>query len=781
MATPLLSIGGVNDILRVPITRHKDYDAEIVNEAMYGQSLTGQEHRGIRVTLYDTPTRHNAYNNNSTNTANARGGLRADRRLDGLEYIPAPVNGTAFTAGDRDLADMTNLNDMKNTARWRISLNTAHAGFSNLLNDTTLPLETRIVTTDGTPANCSTASNLNELCDGIWGDGDTHIPDDLNTTPNEHRTTLRPNMYNVSRTYTYMNHMFTDAVNTTITASVGSEIPTGTKTIPRVEQAQFQGHPLYSPYADVKQLNRFNRHFASGLNANGLSGFGAASGYSWNSVNVDMNWFFQLYSTGIMRSNSIFNSISGFSNYYYAFGGEIGTDGTNATFNIRTQPWSAGDTGTTTVQNTSATIREIINDGGGGARVITDSNNTAANRWRMREHLGELFPDDMVAFWRANGNLPTRDFDDATHNLATGTVTATADRYFRSLVSAAPRAVGSTHRRLQNSGAPSFMNGNTETNPTTSNNGLQHNSVGGDAVLTNAAATDAGSQLMNAYNLILSEQISSDRPFVINAGGSSGAYGSDEMRGIRNRLAFVNTTTGATASNNTTQNVYYRHSSNLTGRTSSAFVKMMRPNPSSPSSNFAGMAGYALINGFERAAGSGVMEIARFSQAASLQTFMDAGDRAVPGIASGRVVQLPRVSISQPRSSQVYENPNTIGVDLNIAWLRWDDERYSPAYPSDWRDNTRLLYNVKYSTDNKATWKYADDDSNVPSEFLDIFNPAHSAMGGPETSSAANWDKTYSWNVSALPEGNYVLRVEVYREGFQTGYSYHDVFVTIDR
>ncbi len=770
------------------ITRHKDYDARTVDVNMYGQP-----HRGIKVTLYDTPTRHNCYNDTACGQANATGGIHSSNRLDGLEYIPSAI-GTTFPSGLTTAAADTNhtlahtsTTDWKNSARWKISLDTSQFGTG--FNDRMVPIETRIVTADPLPAICNVGTaNLissvdKELCDGIWGDGDPYVINDINTpaaADNEHETTFRPNMYNVSRTYTYMNHYFTDAQGTTITRSVGSVIPANTLTIPKTEQAQFQGHPLYNPYLDVKQLHRYNRHFAGALNSNGLAGFGQSGGYSWDNDNVDLNWFFQLYSSGIMRSNAVYNSISGFSNYYYAFGGEIGTDGTNAYFDVRSQPWSVNDTGTASVRNDNVTVREIIRDGGGGARTIMDNNATTNNRWRMREHLGELYPDRLVAFWRANGNLPTHDFANG-HNLEATDTDTVDNRYYRALVSANPRAVNITHRRIQNSGAPSFINGNTENNPASSNNGLQHSSPGGNGVLTNTAATDAGAQLMNAFNLVLSDQIPSNRPFQLNGGGSSGGYSHTEIASIRNRLKFVNTTTGAVSNTSTTQNVYYRHDSSPTNWTSSAFVKMTRPNPSSTSTDLAGLAGYVLVNGFNEAGGTGTQEIARFSQAASLQTFMDAGDRTVPGTASGRTVQLPRVKISEPRSSQVYESPTSIGVNLNVAWLRWDEKKYSPAYPTNWRDSTPLLYNVKYSVNNKATWKYADDKSDVPLEYLDTYNPAHSLMGGPETSAAASWNKTYSWDVASLPEGNYVLRVEVYREGFNTGYSYHDVFVTISR
>lgn len=796
----------LSNINSVAITRHKDYDAEVIDATLYGHP-----HKGILITLYDTPTRHNCQNDTNCSS----GGLDSNDRLDGLEYIPAPLNGsTAAAFSNRDLSNTSN--EMKNTARWRISLDTSSyaMNFSNRM----LTLETRIVTasdtttpvisggdgdgngiydpceapgTSGSPLSGTDQSEREtrgSLCQGLWGDGDPYVPNNPNTpSVNEHQTILRPHLYNVSRTYTYLNHYFTDAQGTTLPGgSVTSNIPSGTLVISRTEQAQFMGHPFYNPYLDVKSLHRYNRHFANvSAASNGYSGFDRATGTNWNTDNIDLNWYFQLYTTGIMRSNAVYNSISGYSNYYYAFGGEIGTDGTNAIFDIRTQPWSEADTGTSTVNNTSATVREIINDSGGGERVIfsTDASTAggANERWRMRQYLGQLFPDFEIGFWRNNGNLPSRDYNHSSHNLVTGGPPPRLT-YFRGLSNSNPRALGyQTHRRISTQGAPYFMNANTATNPSGSNLGLDHIFTSGQGILTNSTSTDAGAQLMSAFNLTLSDQIPSNRPFRLDQTTLGSSYASLEIAAIRNRARYINTTTGVISTTPNTGNVYYRHSTDLNNRVSSAFIRLTRPNPMAPVDDLNGIAGYFLVNGFENTAGTGTQEIARLSQAASLQTYMDAGDRSIPGTASGRTVQLPRVKISEPRSSQVYENPTTIGVDLNVAWLRWDDKKYSPAYPNNWYDSTRLLYNIKYSTDNKRTWKYADDGSDVPSSYLYTFNPSHSVMGGPESSPAGSWNKSYSWNVSGLPEGNYVLRVEVYREGFNTGYSYHDVFVTIER
>lgn len=769
-----------------PITKHKDYDIQVIDETMYGHP-----HRGIRVTLFDTPTRM-PQNFNCTNCTANNSGLAAGRQLDGLEYIPAPM-GSDFSLD----ATNTSTSNYKNTARWKVSFDTNTYGttlssnpfMNGASNHHVLALETRMVDYQPTLATGCNAT-LGELCEGLWGDGDAYVPNFTSST-DEHQTQMRPNLSNISRTYVYVNHKFTDVSDTSILgtgASLRDTIPANTLTIPKTEQFEYMGDPRWEPYLDVKSLHRYNRHYVNiSGGGSGMSGFNRAGGISWDNDDVDLNWLFHLYSNGIMRSNSVYNSISGFSNYYYANGGELGTDGTNATFSVRTQPWNETDTGTATVNNDNSSVREII---GNGTRVIMSTNattgGTADARWRMRPYSNELYPDDMADFWRYNGNLPSLDYTSANNLMPSGSSTSSL-RFFRNVSTDVPRSRPYTHRRISTQGAPSFMNGNSNSNPPSSNNGLQHISVGGNALLTNGAG-DAGKQLVEAFNLILADSLPSTRPFILSGNSGGGGFNTTEVQSLRNRLQFVNTTSGATSSTVSTQNVYYRHDSDLANRVASSMIKLTRPStgsPSNPANDVNGMVGYVLMNGLENAAGTGVQDMARFAQAGSLQTYMDAGDRNVPGNASGRMVQLPRVKISEPRSSVIYTDPSTIPVNFNVSWLRWDDQKFSPAYPNNWYDATRLVYNIKYSPDNKVNWIYAGTNVNVVNnagvEYYDHFNPSYSVAGGPETIVNGSLDKTYNWDVSSLPKGNYVLRVEVYREGFNTGWSYHDVFLTIER
>lgn len=744
------------------ITRFEDFKVEAVNDTMMGHTQ-----RGYRVMLYDTPTRHPVGPGNT--------GLRNDRRLRGLEYIPAPVNGLNF---DRDLTDTTAAN-YKNTARWRVAIDSDHSVFSNGFSGQQLTLETRMVHNDADPDAPSAARrtqpyrnapgsaelgcpiNIRELCDGTWGDGDAYAPNDPATAIDENKRDMRPHLYNVSRTYVYMGHIFT----------LEAAAPTAnSRLVPQVEQAQYLGDALYNPYIDVKARHRYSRHWG-GPNDNGIGGFDRNSGPSFTGVDTDMNWYFQLFSHGIMRSNAIYNSVSGYSNYYHALGGELGTDGTNAVYQIRRQPWTE-TANSTNMANTDNLINEIT---GNERRTILSTDDTTPGgtneRWRAEPEINELFPDQDYQFWIDNGNLPNHAYSSAAHNKSSVEPTDNR-RFFRAPVNQAPHALGGTRkRRMDHTGSGGFMNGN----PTgTGNRRVNHVSTGGNAVL-NGGNGEAGRLLVRAFNLTLPDTVTSDRPFTIDSGETAGigGYASAEITALRNTLGYINSTAGTVDANNSNQNTYYRHSA--TSNVSSGMVKMTRAGRPD-------LSGYVLLNGFANTAGTGVMLMARMSQAGTLQTFMDAGDLSVPADAEGRTVQLPRIEITSPTAQRAYDDPATIEVNFSTAWKRWDTEKYSQAYPDNWWDVTPLVYNLKYSVDNGRTWRYTDDNSEVPQSLVDQFNPAKSLFTSYTLDASEEAQPAVNWDVSNLPQGNYLLRAEVYRAGFpEMGYGYHDVLVTINR
>ncbi len=145
-------------------------------EIASGPQVFGSTVRGIHLTLLDTPTRHMQKEGNNVFPVWPANGSNADyvgrytglfhtrgdnntnahqtgntRRLDRLEYVPAPVsNQGTSTVADDFTSDLTSSNqtDAKNTARWVINTDLAglNAVTTNAFANDMLTVETRIGT-----------------------------------------------------------------------------------------------------------------------------------------------------------------------------------------------------------------------------------------------------------------------------------------------------------------------------------------------------------------------------------------------------------------------------------------------------------------------------------------------------------------------------------------------------------------------------------------------------------------------------------------------------------
>jgi len=791
-----------------------------VNPSVYGQTV-----RGIHVMLLDTSTRHMQkegsgvfpiWNEAGTGTSDGRySGLYHERgngnvdahqngdtrRLYRSEYVPAPVNreGTNNDISDDFNRDLTSTDrySAKNTARWVVGVNLSslNAASSNAFNNEMITVETRIAS--------GAADVSSVLALGQSEDGDVYRPNS-SASSTENRTVMRDDIYNVSRTFVW-------------TGSPNSDYNTALDNakVPYVERREYLGDPRYMPYADLKAIHTYSRHFYkdtdgrrgfAGLSENdmgGYDGYDRHRGPSWggNNVAADLNWYFQLYTNGIMRSNSIYNSVTGFSNYYYALGGEMGADGNSANFNMRRQPWSENDEGNGNASNTSSSWgNEII---GNNLRIPMSTEDTTSNgsgnsshsdnKWVSNPYQGELFPDEDYAFWFDNGNLPNKSYNPGAHNfpgLVADTTTINSEsnrshRFYRARFSENPLRLSNRELRMAGSGASSFMNGSS--NPSDTGKGFNHISAGNNGYLTKDVG-EAGRRLADAFNLALPNTSPADRPFVLTGSGGSGGYNDPDIVALRNRLSYVNSATGVRSGTPNSSNVYYDHES-ASDRTSSAVVQLTRDGASN-----AALRGFVLMNGFARSQVGGDQTIARLSQAGSLQAYMDSGDTSNPGNAVGRSVQIPRVEITAPKSSIITSNSST--VKFEVSWLRWDGQKYSPAYPDGWRDVTPLTFNAKYfdanatnpNTGKPGVWIYVNTSDKayekMDSNDLSYYDSSHELFTAtsPESMSSDKLTKTFNWDVSALQDGNYKLRVECYRDNFKkTGYTYHDAYITIKR
>lgn len=421
---------------------------------------------------------------------------------------------------------------------------------------------------------------------------------------------------------------------------------------PITEKFQFMGDPRYCPYLDVKIAGRYNRYFTNSLS--GYSGFTGNNGWNNYVFDSDIPRYFQVFRDGILRSSSIFNSVTGFSFYYVGFGQEIGGDSSNAYINnlldnpISGLPW--GTTGTTKVD-------EIIPDDGADqshCRLIKGSN------WYSRIWLGELYPDSEYNNWKNNGNLTAPGF------------------YREKYLSVSSEYSYNRYKRTSESGPPTALNAN-------SGSGCFNHEHKNDNTNT-ATLTDAGKKINEAFNIVLPNSMNARRPFALNVDKWyppqwDDSYFSD-YRG-RGTLSFYK--------------IYYNASFN-SSYNSSALLKL-----NAKTLNNDTKTGYFLINGLSPAGDTGTAFIARYAIVSTIMGFLDAGDPINPD----RIEQVPYITITSPTEIDEINDPPSVTIQWTMEWKRWDGKNYSDYT---YTNPPPVIYAVKYSTDGGKTWKYVQDD-----------------------------------------------------------------------
>ena len=691
-----------------------DYDIT-VNPTIFGQTVNG-----ILITLYNTPT--------TCPKSTDKTGLDSTQRLYGMDYISCPVTND-FTTYDLTKKDTTSKIYPKNTARWVVSLNLSNL---SVFNNQRIDVETRVET---------------NLEDGISMDQDVYRPDDTTTAlVNENATVQRTHLKNVSRTYTWV----------------------GAKTVPETEKYQFLGDPRYEPYLDAKLAHRYNWFFyktsGGSTTMTDYGNYDRHQGPKWDNDDADLGRLYALLREGVMSCNGVYNSMTGYTSYYYGIGGEIGGDTNNTLFDIHDQPWYNTEKGTETKSNgDEATINEII----GGTRLIAKTDNT----WYCKPWLGELYPDADHNYWITTGNIPTLDYTGAD----------ITDRFYRArydtaMASGPALSLSNRLKRLSTQGCSTLFNGNSDNGASTTFN---HSPGDGTATLTSGTG-EPGKGLSDGFNLAIPISISASRPFLLNyAGNLPPEWSQTEYSSFRNILRYINSAGTESATPNTsgtTANVYFYRTGD-TSKIASSIVKVKRDTDANGTYD---KVGYFVVNGLDRQISGdvGAAWMARYSQAATLEAFLDSGDMSVPGIGYGRTVQLPRVVITEPSESTLLSSPASTTIKWTNAWKKWNNSKYAQGYPSNWYDSTKLLYNLKYSTDNGKTWMFVSDNTTaVPGQY----DPYHSVFASAETISALT-EKSYAWNLSSFGSGNYLVRIEAYRQGMLlTGYSYHQVLFSIER
>ncbi len=658
------------------------------------------------------------------------GGINGGARLYGLEYEPAPMDdftGGSVTPFARNLTTTHTVSGGacnggacgKNSARWIIkipsSVYPAGATGSEMMT-----FETRInSTTTGTRTNVPTNLSNTYLWKGtdtwVFGDGTTANP---------------PNL-------------------------------------PISEQFQFQGDPRHCPYADLKMPHSgsgltmanalgmgYNRYFDDFQNSTANRGttpgswwqgwFYTVSGVQYGVKNdgtngndgwyngsdyldMDMNRIFQVIRTVLTRTRSVWTTMTGFSYFYVGVGGEIGYDSSAGFTNsipINNKPFS-GTTGSTYEQS-------IVSTGGGCTASVTPGcgvkyikQNTGGNYWWSMNWLGELYPDSAYSTWQTDGNLPTG-------SASTNYLRALRQNIGVNLPSGTTLVV-SAHRTAEEGSTAFYWTGSA-------NSTFHHRYATGTGNLLSG-----GTDVANNFNYPLGGGISLDRPFDYDVNDTS-----------MNPDGFMQAPYG-TAYTAGSLLPFYDHSTYTTGFGSALFTFSRGTSDVS----------FIAVNGLSPTGSSGSSFIANWSFLSLMHSFLSAGLYNAASSYTNHIPQVPQVTITSPNSSSNLQNPSSITIGWTRSWTRWDGKKYTTAYPSTWTESTNLSYTVMYSPDNGLTWFYMQDDSPA--------TPGVRPASSGRIISSASATPSYTWNTpsSTFPAGNYLIRVEAYRDTIPLHYAYH--------
>jgi prepilin-type N-terminal cleavage/methylation domain-containing protein len=646
-----------------------------------------------------------------------RGGLDDSKRLYNLQYIPSPVE---------------DLPDPASSQPFTTDLTTAGTGPKN-----TARWVIRIPT-------FALPSNKVLVFETRLGDDFTA---GISSPPADSQS-------NLSRTYAYRGDdpwVFGDA--------------THDPNLPLTERFQIIGDPRHCPYADLKMPHGssglvradplgmgYNRYFDDFHDAGGnrradwpgwsyAAPFLSANWYGiknntadntnnndgWNTgagmLEIDVPRMFQMLRSSLLRTHALYTTMTGFSYYYAGIGNEIGYDDANGFANsipLSEKPFTGG-AGTRYEQSIT---NAVINTIPGGVKVIKEN---GTNWWGM-SWLGELYPDTAYATWKATGNLPT------------GTANGTFLRSLRENITTnlpSGTTFNPAVRRTQEKGSTTFF--------WTGSAGSTFHHVYADN--TNGTLDTDGTVIANTYKFPLSATISNNRPFDIDINDTS-----------MNPDHFLQPPYGQPTTLQTEAR-FYKHQSNIQG---SSLLSMHDENKDTA---------FVVVNGLSPTGQSGVAFIARWSFLSLVQSFMNAGLTKVGGVTDpARIRELPRVVIATPNDSIDLNDPASVSITWNLEWKRWDGIAYTPSYPANFKEDASVKFALLYSRDNGKTWRYIQDESAATPGVW----PADPLL---MTASA------YTWNVPAgsFPKGNYVIRVEAYRDGIPLHYAFHQYRAFIKR
>ncbi len=644
-------------------------------------------------------------------------GLASGARLYGMEYIPCSVESA--NSFSNDLYALGTV--PKNTARWVIVIPRDQLGSS----DTRLTITTRI---------------------GSGSGGDTTSDDAAFATGVMYPPTSRNEPQNISRTYTWW--------------------AASREAVPYTERYQFQGDPRHCPYADLKSggssfpdgTNWYFDDFQNGstnaigswpgFSASRLKNNGNTSDDGWKGrIEIDVPRFFQVLRAGLVESETLYTSMTGWSYYYMGVGNEIGYDSANGYANsipVAGDPFGApGATGyEQSITNAAATW-------GTGVKLVRS--NASGTYWWCKPWIGELCPDSAYpGSWR----VPLYEYSDTLPvpnplpapkgNLPAGSASSEFRRVARDAITVglpAGTTLRQAQRRTQQEGCTSFFN--TGTSSAT----FHHQGRDG----TTGNLTAVGVEVSEDFRMPLPGTTPISRPFSIAASGDGGT--GDEF----------GFTTDYPRYGVQQLDMYFNHSGGTTG---SALLQVTNPTGT--------RTGYQLVHGIDRTLASGSAFIARYSIATLVHGYFRAGDpaRTRPMALSARVQVLAPTAVTQ------LVDPATITVQWRTAWQRWDGKDYSRTQSSPLSEpENNLEYRLIYSPDSGTTWFHcADGSPAVPGK-----RPTAGGLLATDANPAADESATWPTPTAGFPEGSYLLRVECWRRNSSLHLSYHQERIFIER
>jgi type II secretory pathway pseudopilin PulG len=524
--------------------------------------------------------------------------------------------------------------------------------------------------------------------------------------------------------------------------------------IPITEQFQVLGDPRLCPYKDIVSNMRYNKYFAYplGTNLNTIkqnyfnnnileNGYSSGGGL----ISVDIPASFYIIRESFGKSHSIFNSITGFSFYYVGLGQETGGDGANSLPNgvpvfqavfqdgngvINGEQSITTDNGTAEAGFGVKNIVRLTNNNWGGTSITNSVDYVAWGNFAL-PFLNEIFPDDKYQYWKQNGNLNNNEFKKR--------------RWGDSLSTSFPynRVV-----RTGVSGCSSFFNAVPAGYPRNSNNWFTHG--WGNATSLAAHKQNIVSDMEKAFNFSLPSDITSARPFRVdlNFQGQPPEWNTDPFY-INNR--FFNSIYGT----------YYTHDGADGADIASAVIRTTKQDG-------ARTYHWVVVNGLSPQGSEAQSFVARYSIMSSLYSFLLAGNDTNANVYP--IPMIPLLNITNPTNTQEI-NSNNVNITWNIDFKRWDGNDYVNGFNVHQNPNN-YFYLIKYQRLGDNEWYFIQDiNRSFPCDIGDL----------PTDSSYRIYTNSYNWNLSNFQNGMYWLVVEAHHNTRINHYSYHMIFVNINR